>query len=738
MGINQEKYTKEYFTGLDNEGNPVDYGATLEVDENGIYKLRTHDRIILDAIDFKDKKVLDIGFGRGEAICFALSNGAAECIGVDFSRSAVDLAHQLIAQRNLPQAELFNMDALIFVDYYAELSSNNNLGKFDIVIMFDIIEHIPHAELRMVLEGITKITNSNAIFIINTPAYKFDNDVIIDGFDERNLIDCFDTSDIVPETRGMHCNKYSVISLQEFMFDCGFINLTEAHYYIKYFSSSRRINNIENISYFERWLHAQKLNVPIKNNYKDDLIEFPYKVEDPPSLVKFTQGNMNGLSLLITKTYQEIAFLNGNYDEEMYGALNKNEIDKSVVFDVGSFIGVSSLLFSKFGEKCKVITFEPNLWNRNRMLVNLSHNQNFAKRIKVFNYALGDSNKNISMKISADVDGGYSSTSRIISSHPKIKNDSLPEAFFDTDVEIRTLDWFVENYRIAPNVLKIDVEGAEHIVLSGAISTLRQHKPILFIELHSEYCSLICSQILENLGYRIHVIKEEPDNRILVKAVFNSVTKDDDYIDKYIHSFSRQNDLILQLGKMYEMVVKELDDEIKNTRNLHDSLQIEHQVLQGKYQPLLNDHQGLLNIYQILQDDHQGLLNIYQVLQDDHQGLLNKYQILQDDHQGLLNKYQILQDDHQGLLNKYQALLNDHQGLLDKYQVLQDDHQGLLNKYQNFQENQLLLQDQLYALENELIALKNEHQSLLLSKSVRYSNKIKKLLRKLGLGNNFQ
>ena len=225
MGIHQEKYTRKYFTGVDESGNPVGYGGTIETDQNGLWQLREHNSKILAQVDFSEKRILDIGFGRGEAICYAYLNGAIDCVGVDFSEAAVDLANELIEKRNLPKAELHQSDALQFINEYAEKYGDIEAKKFDVIMMLDFIEHVPRLELRKVLTSLKKIMASKAIVVINTPAYKYDNDVVQNGYDQRNMEGCNDTSDITPETQGMRCNKYSVISLQQFMGECSFINL---------------------------------------------------------------------------------------------------------------------------------------------------------------------------------------------------------------------------------------------------------------------------------------------------------------------------------------------------------------------------------------------------------------------------------------------------------------------------------------------------------------------------------
>jgi hypothetical protein len=64
------------------------------------------------------------------------------------------------------------------------------------------------------------------------------------------------------------------------------------------------------------------------------------------------------------------------------------------------------------------------------------------------------------------------------------------------------LDELVEKQGFPPpDVIKMDVEGAEGDVLLGARSLIKQHGPTWFISLHGEEQKQKCRDILESFSY---------------------------------------------------------------------------------------------------------------------------------------------------------------------------------------------------------------------------------------------
>ena len=124
-----------------------------------------------------------------------------------------------------------------------------------------------------------------------------------------------------------------------------------------------------------------------------------------------------------------------------------------VIFDVGAYIGASSLIFSKLvGKKGKVVAFEPNPYNQRRIEKNLQKNATYRENVTVYPIALSVNNGKTKMLLSKEIDNSYSSTSRLEGSHSTIHGSELPDGFEDVEVEVNTLDTFVAENNILPDI----------------------------------------------------------------------------------------------------------------------------------------------------------------------------------------------------------------------------------------------------------------------------------------------
>ncbi len=231
MGYLEEKYTEEYYLhrkyNPDGSYTPLNYGV-LGIEEFMEGKVPRRVCNFLNGINFMNSHVLDIGFGRGEALKYARAQGARRCFGIDFSPSAVSIAKEFLGP-NTPNCviHLICSDVLEFLPYM-------HSGTIDVVIMLDVIEHLPRTEAEAVLAHVHRILNKEGILAIETPFYAVNEDLIAQN---GVYIDPSPT-DLIPETKGMHCNKFTKERFEETLARCwfkkkeGFSNL-----YVKEYNS---------------------------------------------------------------------------------------------------------------------------------------------------------------------------------------------------------------------------------------------------------------------------------------------------------------------------------------------------------------------------------------------------------------------------------------------------------------------------------------------------------------------
>jgi hypothetical protein len=82
-------------------------------------------------------------------------------------------------------------------------------------------------------------------------------------------------------------------------------------------------------------------------------------------------------------------------------------------------------------------------------------------------------------------------------------------------VPVVTLDAYVRNNKLRPpNVIKIDVEGAESAVLRGAAELLTRHRPHIVLSGHGTSQQQACAALLGDFGYDLVVDRDGSEDGI--------------------------------------------------------------------------------------------------------------------------------------------------------------------------------------------------------------------------------
>ena len=187
--------------------------------------------------------------------------------------------------------------------------------------------------------------------------------------------------------------------------------------------------------------------------------------------VRVLSGRARGARLELDLAGEK-AYWAGTYEPEVQDLLAGTLTPGAVFYDVGGHIGFFSVLAARLG--AQVFTFELLPENARRIRRNAALN---GVEIEVVEEAAWDSSEGVSL-----VAGSSSSEWRAA---PAGTSGSV------------SLDEFAALHP-PPDVIKIDVEGAEARVLAGAARLLAERRPIVICEVHGREERELVRQLLRD------------------------------------------------------------------------------------------------------------------------------------------------------------------------------------------------------------------------------------------------
>lgn len=242
------------------------------------------------------------------------------------------------------------------------------------------------------------------------------------------------------------------------------------------------------------------------------LVPFRYFYRKISSLVfsdvRLFQISKNGIKYLLW-AHEDIGkrmIIQRQYEQGEMRAFAQLVRPGDVCVDVGGNVGIYSLNFARFcADAGRVYVLEPI--RRNRLVVRLAAEINSLQNISVFPYAMSSGEGEVELEIPS-VDGAYAF----------IKPAGTSGTPDTIKVRSLTLSKFMDEERIKRiDILKIDVEGAEKLVLDGASEVLGDNlrRPrVIMIELVDEflgrYGSMVTEvlSVMEGFGYSAYYAKD--------------------------------------------------------------------------------------------------------------------------------------------------------------------------------------------------------------------------------------
>jgi FkbM family methyltransferase len=204
-------------------------------------------------------------------------------------------------------------------------------------------------------------------------------------------------------------------------------------------------------------------------------------------------------------TYSEIFIYNEYSRLPEYNVHNGD-----IVLDVGAFVGLYTL--SVADKASFIIAIEPNIASYTFLINNIKLNKLHSK-VMTFNVALGDFEGRTMLYIEDWLAG----SSTLFNSWHKDYGHSL-----SIPVRVTTLDNLLKSLGIDRiDMAKIDVEGAELMVLRGAMESLRMHLiRKLIIEVHLGIVDIRdVKGFLEKHNYKVDLLEVRGDTALLYGKV---------------------------------------------------------------------------------------------------------------------------------------------------------------------------------------------------------------------------
>ena len=198
---------------------------------------------------------------------------------------------------------------------------------------------------------------------------------------------------------------------------------------------------------------------------------------------------------------QNIQLSHGFYELDILQSLDTILNNESVIVDIGANVGNHTVYWGKITNVKKIYAFEPVKSTFNILSRNIELN-NLGEKVTLFNMGLSDITTigKIESYVAYNI-GGTVITKDSYGDIKLNKLDNINEIMVEAKVDF----------------IKIDVEGAEKDVLTGAEQFLNKHKPAVFIESFAgEYQYDFVRDFFKKLNYNEPVNSPKNDNYLFI------------------------------------------------------------------------------------------------------------------------------------------------------------------------------------------------------------------------------
>jgi FkbM family methyltransferase len=238
-----------------------------------------------------------------------------------------------------------------------------------------------------------------------------------------------------------------------------------------------------------------------KNLVLDTLVKL---AGDPDGLVRLAvlRGPARGLRFSFDLSRRiEAAYVTGRYETDQVRRIAEMVRSGMVVWDIGVYLGFYTALFARLvGAHGKVVGFEPDPTNLERARANIRLNgfQNVTFVEAAIGEPVGEAVLIKTRNTNSHIHGAFVGNNaeeyreRTLLEHEEItvRCLSLDQAYADPGIP-------------KPDVVKIDIEGAEEFALQHLHLLAADVGPTIILELHNPRCDAAAWEFARREGYRL-------------------------------------------------------------------------------------------------------------------------------------------------------------------------------------------------------------------------------------------
>jgi len=225
-------------------------------------------------------------------------------------------------------------------------------------------------------------------------------------------------------------------------------------------------------------------------------------VFDPATqTVRVKKGPLAGMTKYGPFCESDFEFALGRYESEVTAAFHQYCRPGMTVFDIGGQAGYHTIQLSRLcGSSGHVHTFEPVAQSA-RCLLETLHIISL-ENVSVHQLAVCDREGEAEMRFSGVLDGFAYLTQ---GGHGQLWHEAKTSTLIR--VQTTNLDRFCSKFRIPKvDLIKMDIEGAELLALSGMTRVLCTHRPVLILELWGPERIAAGSKFLRRFNYETRTL----------------------------------------------------------------------------------------------------------------------------------------------------------------------------------------------------------------------------------------